>query len=185
MSTLLMSTLPSEDLWLSSNGWVSKMKSNESDVHYRPFPFQMHKYPTSFQATDCFIVHREGGKILLGKKPSQKFWRFLGGFVDPSDVSLEAANARERQEEGGIDLECSRPEYLFSFRVNDPRYSDKPDKIMSAVFKSFYLWGAPKAGDDIGKVRWFSRDYIRRKYKKIIMPEHFPIVEKLIELGEL
>jgi bifunctional NMN adenylyltransferase/nudix hydrolase len=69
---------------------------------------QMHKYPTSFQATDCVIIHREAGKLLLGKKKIQTGWRFLGGFVDPKDDSLELANARERQEEAGLDSLYSR-----------------------------------------------------------------------------
>jgi bifunctional NMN adenylyltransferase/nudix hydrolase len=146
---------------------------------------QMHKYPTSFQATDVVVIDRQGGRILLGRKPKQPAWRVMGGFVDPADQSLEMSAARELQEEGGINLECTPPKYLFSFRVPDPRYIGEQDKIMSAVFLRFYLWGIPKAGDDIKSVKWFTKDYVRRNYKNMIMPEHYPLIEELILQGYL
>lgn len=146
---------------------------------------QMHVYPTSFQAVDNVIIKRETGQLLVGRKPKEPLWRFLGGFVDPKDNSLEKAAIRERIEEAGIDLEVSLPTYLCSFRVPDPRYQDGPDKIMSAIMVSFYLFGRAKAGDDIAEVRWMSKDYIRRYYKKAIMPVHHPLVERLITYGYL
>ncbi len=144
---------------------------------------QMHKWPTSFQAVDIVATHRENGLILLGKKPKEPHWRFPGGFVDPKDNSLEEAAIRERREECGIDLECTWPEYIHSFRVQDPRYTDSEDKIMSAVFLSHHLYGEAKAGDDLQKVHWFKKDYLRRNYTKMVMPVHHPIVEKLIIYG--
>lgn len=146
---------------------------------------QMHQWPTSFQATDSVIIHRETGRILLGKKHKEPMWRFPGGFVDPADNSLEAASKREKNEECNINLECSEPQYIGSLRVPDPRYINGPDRIMTAIFMSFYLFGNAKGGDDLKAVRWFTKDYIRRNYKKFMMPVHFPIVELLISKGYL
>lgn len=166
--------------WLDSPVEIAKQYAN------RQYPaYQMHAWPTSFQAVDNFIIHREAGKVLLGKKHKEPHWRFPGGFVDPKDPNLETAAARERAEECGIDLECSKPEYLTSFRVPDPRYANSPDKIMSAIMKSYYLWGNPKAGDDIKSVRWFTKQYIVRNYKKMIMPCHHPLVQALLFYGYL
>ena len=146
---------------------------------------QMHAWPTSFQATDNVIIHREAGKLLMVRKPKELMWRFCGGFVDPSDYSLERAASRERQEECGIDLECSIPKYIGSFRVPDPRYANSVDKIMSAIMVSYWLWGVPKAGDDIKWTKWFTKTHILKNYKKCVMPCHHPIVEMLIAHGIL
>src|ERR1017187_4422194 len=110
---------------------------------------QKQLYPISYQRTDAVILDEVGSRLLLGKKKKEPLFRFVGGFVDPKDKSLEEASIRERREETGINLECSKPEYLFSFRVDDPRFKKGPDKIMSAVFGYTYVFGIPKAGDDI------------------------------------
>jgi len=138
-------------------------------------------YPTSFQTTDAIIRNSQVNKFLLGKKETGN-WRFIGGFVDPKDASLEDASYRERVEETGKNLECAKPEYLFSFRVDDPRYRKTEHKILTAVFLHEYIYGFPEAGDDIKEVEWFAPFYIRANYKEIIVEEHWPIVEKLIEL---
>jgi bifunctional NMN adenylyltransferase/nudix hydrolase len=149
---------------------------------------QMHKYPTSFQATDIVLVNPLNGKVLLGRKPTQPKWRFMGGFVDPKDTSLEVAAERELQEEAGYVNRVGFPKYLFSFRVEDPRYATGPDGIMSAVFMITYdefSKSKIKAGDDIGEVRWFSKAYLRNQYTKMIMPEHHTIIRGLIRLNVL
>ena len=176
-----------EDLYYTKNGTINLGRTAPEDIHFRPFPFKMHRYPTSFQACDNVIVNREAGKILLVMKPKETLWRFSGGFVDPADTSLEAAAVRERIEELSINLEVTSPTYVGSFRVADPRYEDKPDKIMSAIMLSFFIFGRPQASDDLkgGKVQWFTKDYIRRNYKTRVMPAHRPLVEKLIELNIL
>jgi ADP-ribose pyrophosphatase YjhB (NUDIX family) len=141
-------------------------------------------YPTSFQTTDCVIRNPENNQFLFGrKKKNNGKWRFLGGFVDVKDLSLEAASKRERIEEGGLDLECVEPKYLFSVRIDDPRYRESEHKILTAVFLHDYLFGFAKGGDDIDDgVEWF-RDYeIRASYKDFIVDTHWPIVEKLIEM---
>lgn len=158
----------------------------------RKFPaYQMHAFPTSFQATDSIVIWREAGKILLGRKKNESLWRFPGGFVDPNDTTLEKAASRELKEECHIGFGdedsclCSYPQYIGSFRVPDPRYEHGPDKIMSAVFKSYYIMGKPMPGDDLKWVRWVTKDYLRRKYKSVLMPCHHPLAELVIASGLL
>ncbi len=140
----------------------------------------LHRYPTSFQATDCVIRNIHNQQLLVGRKKGSKLFRFVGGFVDPKDQSLEDACQREKFEESGV-FECSRPKYLFSFRVKDPRYINSIDKVMTAVFICEYIFGKPEAGDDIEEVAWVGFTKLKEEYKEIIAPEHFPIVEYLIK----
>lgn len=178
--------LPGRQSWLDAPIEIARQNSLKKE-----YPVQMHAWPTSFQATDSVIVWREAGKILLGRKPKEPLWRFPGGFVDPADQSLELASQRERKEECKIGFDdddkciCSHPFYIGSFRVPDPRYEGKPDRIMSAVFGSYYVSGVPEAGDDLNEVRWFTKDHIRRNRLKLIMPCHIPLVDLLINKGYL
>jgi bifunctional NMN adenylyltransferase/nudix hydrolase len=122
------------------------------------------RYPTSYQTVDAIIWRRErddsdkltgGVEILLGRKraDAQGAWRYIGGFVQPEDDSLETAALREAKEETGCELD--RPRYLFSARVEDWRYRDEVDGICTAVFACAYLFGAPTAEDDIDDLKWF------------------------------
>lgn len=143
----------------------------------------MNKYPTSFQAVDVIILDKKAdfNNLLLGRKLSQEKWRFIGGFVDPKDNSLEEAAIRELGEEVKGIGSYGAAKYEGSFRVDDPRYRDSVDKIMSAVFlvrisQFKELFG----GDDIFEVKWYDLKHLYENYKQIIVPEHFPIIEKFI-----
>lgn len=139
---------------------------------------QMHKYPTSFQAVDVIIFNPTYTQVLLGKKPNQKKWRFIGGFVDPNDASLELAASRELREEVIGIISHTNPLYKGSFRVDDLRYQDSVDKIMSAVFEiKLSSFEDIKGGDDIESIKWFDLIDTMQNYKKNIVPEHFPIIE--------
>jgi bifunctional NMN adenylyltransferase/nudix hydrolase len=151
-------------------------------------------YPTSFQACDIVIYKRDTRQLLLGQKWADKTRtkpkterRFIGGFVDPADPSLEYAAMREKGEEAGINLEVTQPVYVGSFRVDDPRYRNSIHKIMSAVFYCEYMFGIPKAGDDIAAVEWIDIDEFRLNYdaKGYLAPEHIPLVQMLIKKAYL
>lgn len=137
------------------------------------------------QTTDSVIINEHDETMLLGRKRREKLFRFIGGKVDPTDTSLEQSSVREKNEEAGINLECSRPEYLGSFLVDDPRYRQSEDKMMTAVFLSYQLWGFGKAGDDIEEIQWFGIDTIKKNFKTMIVEEHYPIMELLIGKGKI
>lgn len=118
------------------------------------------QYPTSYQTVDVAIFaprDRDGyfGRVLLGRKRGETHWRFPGGFVDPTDESLEAAAKREPKEETGLDV--TRVEYLGSFRVNDTRYTRDKHKILTSFFIAEGEPDLEKAGDDLEEVRWFAQ----------------------------
>jgi bifunctional NMN adenylyltransferase/nudix hydrolase len=112
------------------------------------------RFPTAYQCVDIAILNEDGTKVLLGRKPNEKKFRFIGGFSDPRSLSLEEDARREVMEEAGVDI--TDPEYVGSTRVDDWRYRNEPDCIKTALFKCKYRSGRPQPGDDIEEVRWFT-----------------------------
>jgi bifunctional NMN adenylyltransferase/nudix hydrolase len=110
-------------------------------------------YPISFQTVDAAIIQQ--GKVLLGRKNRDGGgWRFIGGFVDPTDASLEDAILREVREETG--LEVAQPTYIGSYRIDDPRYPKTGrDRILTAFFSMPVSFGFALARDDVDAVAWF------------------------------
>jgi bifunctional NMN adenylyltransferase/nudix hydrolase len=132
---------------------------------------QKNKWPVSYQTVDC-LVYNDRGEVLLGRKandpPDQ--WRLPGGFVDPTDQSLESAAHRELWEEVGK-IEVAGPKYIGSLRVHDWRYRSSPDKILTALISFKFVFGSPKAGDDLTEVKWVNYD----EALHVLVSEHQPL----------
>ena len=111
------------------------------------------RWKNSYQCTNIACLSENEELVLLGKKRGQHQWRFLGGFVDPSDESLEHAARREFTEETSHG-EPTKMISLGSFRVDDWRYKNEPDKIMTAFFVTKLMFGPVTPGDDIEELRW-------------------------------
>lgn len=136
-----------------------------------------YKYPISFQAVDIAIVNQDKKEVLLGRKHDETLFRFIGGFVDPTDDSLESAARREAREEAGA-MELADIKYLGSYRVDDWRYRKEVDKIMTAFFMTSYIFGHPVAGDDIAEVKWFNLSTIT---DGDVVEEHRYLLDRLLK----
>ncbi len=167
---------------------VREATSNEVRAHSefrRGVVYAAHnKHPTTFPTVDIAVINHnlEHGKtnIALGRKKTDLpgKWRFPGGFVDPrQDSSLEAAAKRELDEEFGISLNVDVMHYLGSHNVNDWRYRNELDQIMTTLFITRYLWGPLTPGDDIDEAKWFDlKDF---KVNKLV-EEHRPLMEMVL-----
>ncbi len=114
---------------------------------------QTNRFPVSFQVADVALLDGESQNVLLGRKTTDDGWRFLGGFVDPTDESLELSAKREVYEEtGGLETDDYR--YIGSARIDDHRYRGQRDQIMTVLFAAKYIFGAPKPSDDIAELCW-------------------------------
>ncbi len=160
---------------------VSDKISNTEDfrlgINYACFNMYEKVYPT----VDIALVQNKNQFVLLGRKPRQTGWRLPGGFVDPTDDSYESAARRELIEECGT-IETGDMEYLGSAKIDDWRYRHESDKIISLLFKTEFLFGSPKASDDLEEVKWFAVDHLQNMIEQnSIVPEHHVLIEILLK----
>jgi bifunctional NMN adenylyltransferase/nudix hydrolase len=110
--------------------------------------------PVTYPTVDVVVI--DGDNILLARKPNETLFRFVGGFVDRSDVNWESAARRELYEE--TKLSALDMTYICSQAVEDWRYAKEESGIMTTLFATF-LWdqmGRPEASDDVAEVKWFN-----------------------------
>lgn len=129
-------------------------------------------FPIAFHTVDIVAVN--GDKILLGRKPKQEKWQFVGGFVEPTHTAEHTA-AKEFHEEAGVLIKDeSRFEYLMSLFIDDARYKESCHKITSSIF--FIELDDDEAesvvaGDDLEEVKFFKLndviDNLRPQHKEI------------------
>lgn len=139
------------------------------------------RYPQVNSTVDI-CAYNDDGQILLAKKPDEDKYRFVGGYVDARDMSLERAAYREFMEEvSGSHI--SGLKYILSQKVDDWRYRKEQDCILTTLFLGRYGHGQIKASDDVEDVKWFdvakftNPEFIKRN----IMPEHQEMMAKLVQ----
>lgn len=102
-----------------------------------------------FPTVDIAAV--QDNNLILIKKKGEEGVRFPGGFVDPSDVSFQAAARRELREEISCYVACL--EHVGSTIIEDPRYKNTGHRIITTLFAaSLSPYADPVAGDDADEV---------------------------------
>jgi NAD+ diphosphatase len=117
-------------------------------------------------------------RILLGSQGAWEHnrWSILAGFVEPGE-SLAAAVVREIFEEAGVRI--AEPDYLGSQSWPFP-YSLMVG-FTARVHPDFEHLDATPDGDEITKLRWFSRDEIESEASSILLPDRLSISRAIIE----
>jgi bifunctional NMN adenylyltransferase/nudix hydrolase len=136
---------------------------------------QANRFPTAYQTVDIAIVD-DNGRLLMGRKPNETKWRFIGGFSDPNSTSLEMDARREAAEETGVEVDGIT--YLGSMKINDSRYMFEVDCIKTAFFVGKYIYGRPQGNDDIAEVKWIA---IKDLNKDDIGEFHHVLIDMLME----
>ncbi|MCO5950418.1 NUDIX domain-containing protein [Mucilaginibacter flavidus] len=139
------------------------------------------QYTKVYPTVDIALFRNEKTEILLGKKAINNKWRLVGGFADPEDADYESAAKRELMEECG-ELETTGMVYETSAKINDWRYRNEADKIITLLFSCDYINGEPVAQDDIAELAWFTlHDLTEMINKGLVSDEHAGLFNLLIE----
>ena len=134
------------------------------------------QWPSVLPTVDIAIINYEKKELLLARKPDEELLRFVGGFASTDSNSYEDDAKREVFEE--TSLEVGNPVYIGSTLVNDWRYKHEQNKIKTMLFVCEYLFGTPKADDDIADVRWVKFEDI---YLNMLVPNHQILMKILVD----
>jgi bifunctional NMN adenylyltransferase/nudix hydrolase len=142
---------------------------------------QSHAQRAKMYPTVDICAYNDKGQILLAKKPHEFKWRFIGGFVDPSDDNLEMSARREFGEETS-GSHITNLKYIMSRRVNDWRYKNEDSKIMTTLFLGRFAFGNAKPSDDIAELRWEDISYFTQlsKIKDEVVKGHQGLLSNLV-----
>lgn len=144
-SVVLEPELPGESI--SGTSVRTSLIESYSTDFLKGQTFSLNKqFPKVHPTVDVALVTSRGPaqdyELFLIKRADTGEWCLPGGFVDPTDTSLEKAAQRELHEETGLYSE-TKLTYLGSSLINDWRYRGSRDKILSSLFLGWHVFGNP------------------------------------------
>lgn len=152
-------------------------------------------FPRVDMTVDIALVkrpcHGNVFEILLGRKPDEKLWRLPGGFVDPTDNSLENAAKRELKEETNLNINIEHFNYICTKNISDWRYRKGVDSSLTALFLVEldmceqgvdYLVASAKASDDLAEIKYMP---LNKELLSSIESEHVVLLEIILNNYEI
>jgi len=144
------------------------------------------RYPVIMPCADIVVWNRDENTILLGRKPNEREFRFIGGHVEVGDSCYESAALKELSEEApglSINENINTLKYICSGKIEDWRHSKETSEIFSTLFLATRMSGMARAADDIEEVKWFPIGEVmdHEEYSKLIVPEHIEFFGKLMD----
>lgn len=102
------------------------------------------------------IIQINGGIVLIKRKNPPPGWALPGGFVDYGET-VEAAAAREAEEETGLVVTLKEQFHVYSDPSRDPRHH-----TVSVVFIADAA-GTPQAADDAVRTEIYAGDTLPQR----------------------
>jgi len=139
------------------------------------------QYPKVLPTVDIAVVRKTGKsfEVLMARRKDGDLLQFPGGFVDPSDISLEDAAKRELGEE--LDIEVDNFAYVCSSLIKDWRYNNTSERIMTTLLKADYVFGSGKPNEkenEFYSSEWVSLNNLNTTEVK---PNHKGLFESLLK----
>jgi bifunctional NMN adenylyltransferase/nudix hydrolase len=73
-------------------------------------------------------------------------------------------------------------EYVGSRKIDDWRYREEKDKIITILFKTKFLFGKPEGSDDLEEAKWFAVNALKMMIESgQIAKEHIVLMELLLQ----
>ncbi len=140
-------------------------------------------YPTGYGTVDCAIFEDDTmTQLYLAKKPKEKLWRFVGGFIDPEkDNDINDTAKREAFEETNLECRIVGTSCYKTFKVNDWRYAKEKDKIFTHLYIMVKSGGVKRPKDDVSDVKAFDLTRLPENFRDWIMPEHRMLFDEVME----
>lgn len=141
----------------------------------------MQRKDIDYGTVDMALMTQNRSHVVLGHKEHDgEKWCFPGGYFSRTegDHSYEDAAKRELLEECGKKLVLSKPTSIGTCPIDDWRYRDTGDAIMTHFYLFDLLDGALEAGDDLDGIREFPLAAL----PEVIVPEHQVLVRMLLDL---
>jgi bifunctional NMN adenylyltransferase/nudix hydrolase len=114
------------------------------------------------------------GEVLMARRTQDDLLQFPGGFVDPTDESLESAAQRELSEE--LDVSAANFTYVGSCRINDWRYTGT-ERIHTVLMRAEYEFGSGKPIDEFHSSQWVQ---VRPESLELVKDGHKPLFDLLL-----
>jgi bifunctional NMN adenylyltransferase/nudix hydrolase len=158
------------------------IKETNSPDFYRGQIYALQRqHPRVHCTVDVAFVRNSESNItdtLLIQRVDSGQWCFPGGFVDPTDLSIESAAKREMMEELGLTTETVL-EHIGSFRIDDFRYRGSRDKIITTFFMAHYAWGMPVL--NYAEVQDYAWVPLQLQVYPALAPHHQPLWQALFQ----
>lgn len=137
---------------------IAKSTKNSPDFRAGAIWSAYNRWPMLIPTVDVAIFDEDYANILLGRKPHQTKFQFIGGFAQPipgipNESIIEMNAIKEVAEETG--LEVSDPQFIGTAIIDDWRYNGELDKIATTFFHVKRVFGHPVPKDDIEELQWF------------------------------